>query len=302
MTIKEIVEQSKLYFGKNRQRLKKTILAFDLDGKEYRLWNKQIKQITTKPFEIRYGMFDDVVEWLKQKKFSEIDWRWLGDLSWEFKFLLNSGIEKGFDWDKKLALNCGGTARILKIYVSDIVPCFVTDVYYMTYSKKENYWEFGPIEKLSAEEQKFADKAKMFFRDKGFTFLSKKEALMKHEALYSDCKSYGIATLFDVLFSDTENYQHNIKRFNDAPLRDPTGKSIHWNENYEKIGKLKLREEYRYYDSKNVECVVTDSLGQIVEVKVWRDIDKLKHSEFRLDILAQHKRNTAKTKAKVRTN
>lgn len=297
MTGKEILEQSKLYFGKNRRRLKEKVLAFEFDGKEYRLWNKQMKEFTSKPFSISYGMFDDVTEWLKQNEISEIDWKWLGDLSWEFKFLLNPGIEKGFDWDKKLALKCDGTARIVQIYASDIVPCFVIDTYYMTYSKKENYWEFGPIGKLSLEEKKFIGKAKVFFQDAGFKLLNKKEVLTKHKELYSDCNSDGNATLFDVLFSDTDNYQMEIKRFNDKALKDPTGKKISWNEFYDKPNKLKKREEFRYFPSKNVECVVTDNLGRIIEVKVWRDIDKLKHHEFRLDILKEHKKNMVKAKS-----
>ena len=299
MTIKEILEQSKLYFGKNRQRLKEKVLAFEINGKEYRLWNKQTKEFTSRPFSISYGVFDDVIEWLKQKQFSEIDWKWLGDLSWEFKFLLNPGVEKGFDWDKKLALKCGGTARIVQIYVSDIVPCFVIDTYYMTYSKKDNYFEFGPITKLSAEEKKFIANAKVFFQDAGFKLLNKKDALTKYKELYSDLNSDGNATLFDVLFSDTDNYQTEIKRFNDKALKDPTGKKISWNEYYEKPNKLKTREEFRYFPSGNVECVITDHLSRIIEVKVWRDLDKLKHHEFRLDILKEHKKNMVKAESNV---
>jgi len=288
MTIKEVVEQSKLYFGKNRQRLKKKLIAFELDGKEYRAWKKNINQFTSQPCEITYGMFDDVVEWLKAKEFSEINWKWLGDLSWEFKFLLNTGIDSGLDWDRKLALKCGGTARIVQIYVSDIVPCFVIDTYYMTYSKKENYWEFGPIDKLSVREKTFIKQAKTFFQKAGFIYLDQENALKRYNDLYSDCNSDGNARLFDVLFSDTQNYQLEIKRFSDKQLKDYAGKTISWNEYYDDSKKLRMREEFRFYPSKNVDCVVTDALGRITNVRVWRDIDKLRHHEFHLDILKEH--------------
>jgi hypothetical protein len=296
MEIKEIIEQAKFYFGKNRRRLKKKILSFELDGKEYRAWKIRLKHLTSKPFDVSYGAFDDVIQWLKEKNYSEIDWRWLGDLSWEFKFLLNPGVAKGFDWDRKLALKCGGTARIAQVYVSDIVPCFVIDVYYMTYSRKNNYWEFGPIQNPSIEERRFVAKAKRFFQNAGFTFLSEKTALQRYAELYSDCNSDGNATLFDALFSDTENYQKEIKRFNHKALKDPFGRTIHWNEYYDRDNKLKKREEYTFYDSGNVTCVVTDGAGQIIEVKVWRDIDRQKHLEFVLDVFKEHAKRKKRQK------
>lgn len=291
MKVEEIVKQTKAYFGKNRRRLKKRVLSFSFNGKEYNVWKKKLNQFTSKPFDINYGMFDDVVEWLKQKDYSEIDWHWLGDLSWEFKFLLNSEVKKGYDWDKKLALKCdSGTARIVQVYVSDIVPCFVIDTYYMTYNKKENYYEFGPTQNLSDEESRFVKEIKKFFQNAGFIFLNEKTAMKKYKELYSDCSFDGNATLFDVLFSDTENYQKEIKRFNDKELKDPTGKKINWNEYYNQDHQLIKREEYVYYPSKNTVCVVTDKSDQIIEIKVWRDIDKKTHHEFAFDILKEYEK------------
>lgn len=299
MKTEEIIKQAKIYFGKNRKHLKEKVKTFKFDGSNYHNWNNQLKQITSKPFDVSYKIFDDVVDWLTEKKYSEIDWHWLGDLSWEFKILLNDSVEKGFDWDKKLALKCGGTARILQIYLSDIVPSFVVDNYYMTYNKTENYFEFGPIEKLSGEERKIVNKIKNFFQDKGFTFLSKEAAMKRYKELYSDCNSDGNASLFDALFSDTDNYQDEIKRFNaykSKKLKDATGKTVNWNEYYDKAHKLIKREEYTYYPSKNVTCITTDKSGQITEVKVWRDIEKFTHREFVLDILKEHEKRKIKEK------
>ncbi len=294
METEEIIKQAKLYFGKSRKRLKEKVLTFEFSGNEYRNWNKQLKQLISKPFDVSYGIFDDVIDWLKAKDYSEIDWHWLGDLSWEFKVLLNNEVEKGFDWDKKLALKCGGTARILQIFLSDIVPCFVVDVYYMTYNKTENYYEFGPIQNLSLEERKIIGKVKKFFQNEGFTFLSEKDAMRNYKELCSDCNSDGNAALFDVLFSDTENYQREIKRFNDKELKDATGKKLNWNEYYDKANKLLKREEYTYYPSKNVVCIVTNKSAQIIEVKVWRDIEKFTHREFILDIAKEHEKKKLK--------
>lgn len=305
METEEIIKQAKIYFGKNRKKLKEKVKAFKFDGSNYRSWNNQLKKIASTPFDIRYKIFDDVADLLIEKNYSEIDWHWLGDLSWEFKILLNDGVEKGFDWDKKLALKCGGTARILKIYLSDIVPCFVVDTYYITYDKTENYFEFGPIEKISGEERKIINKIKKFFQDQEFTLLSKEIAMKKYQELYSDCNSDGNARLFDALFSDTDNYQDEIIRFNaftGKELKDATGKAVNWNEYYDKAHKLIKREEYTYYPSKNVTCITTDKSGQIIEVKVWRDIEKFMHREFVLDIFKEHEKKKMKEKRNSKIN
>lgn len=294
MKTEEIVKQAKAHFGKNRRRLKTKLLAYRFDGKNYLEWKSRLKNLTLQPFDVSYGIFDDVVDSLTEKNYSEIDWHWLGDLSWKFKILLNNDVGKGFEWDKKLALKCGGTARILQIYLSDVIPCFVVDVYYMTYNKTENYYEFGPIQNLSNEERETIGKIKTFFLSEGFTFLSEKDATKNYKELCSDCNSDGNATLFDVLFSDTDGYQQEIKRFNDKNLKNATGKKTNWNEYYDVTNQLIKREEYIYYASKNVVCITTDKSAQITEVKVWRDIENSKHREFILDISKEYEKKKRK--------
>ena len=294
METEEIIKQAKLYFGRNRKRLKNKVTSFELDGKEYRSWRRRLRKVISQPFDLSYGMFDDVVECLKAKQYNEIDWKWLGDLSWKFKILLNKDVRSGFDWGEKLARNCGETARIAVFYVSDVIPCYVFDAYYMAHSRKEKYYEFGPLQKLTDEEREIINKVKRFFQNSGISFLSRKAALKKHRELYSDCNSGGNASLFDALFCDTDSYQTEIKRFNNYGLKDAFGRNISWNEYYDKDHKLIRREEYRFLLSKDVECVTTDSAGQIVEVKVWRDIEKDKHQEFVLDILAEYKKRKRK--------
>lgn len=220
----QIIEDAKKYFGKNRSLLKKRVLSFKIDGSEYRKLHKQLKSLTSQPFDLRYLIFDDVIDWIKEKKFSEIDWHWLGDLSWKIDILLNEGVGKGYDWDKKLALKCNGTAKILRLYISDVIPCFVIDTCYMTYSKKENYYEFGPIIKLSNSEKQLVNQIKSFFKNQSLTFIDKKTALTNHPELYSDCNSDGNVTFFDAVFCDTSNYQDEIIRFNDNDIFDQTGK------------------------------------------------------------------------------
>lgn len=294
MKIEEIIDEVKKYFGKDRKLLKEKILSFNFNGSEYKKWQKQFKQLTEQPLNINYLMFDDVIEWLKEGEISEIDWNWLGDLSWKIDILLNEDVGKGFDWDKKLCAKCGGTAKILRIYASDVLPFFVYDTFYMTYHKKENYYEFGPISKLSVEEKRLSARVRKFFENQNYKLLDRKTALTEHQDLTSDCNSDGNATLFDSLFCDTSNYQTEIIRFNDLELTDSTGRKINWNESYRKNGKLIKREEYRYFSSKNVQCTVTDEFDRIIKVKIWRDIGRKKHREFILDILEEFKESKKK--------
>jgi len=125
-------------------------------------------------------------------------------------------------------------------------------------------------------------------------YLNQKVSLKKYKELYSDCNSKGGACLFDVLFCDTQNYQTDYLRFNDKMLKDKTNKKIAWREYYEKDGNLLRRLEYRYFPSKNVLLTTTDKFGQIIEVKVWRNIEGQFHREFKLDILKEHKKKTTK--------
>lgn len=196
-------------------------------------------------------------------------------------------------------MKCGGTARIVQVYISDIIPCFVMDTFYMTFDKKGNYWEFGPLLEFSKEERHLINGTKRYLKKLGLTYLSKKNASRRFEELRSDCVEKN-ASLFSVLFSDTDDYQNEIKRFNDKRLIDPTGKKISWTEYYNRNHKLKRREEYRYFPSKNVECIVTDSDGKIIEVKVWRDIGRETHHEFVLDIVKEIRdKKSGKRKADV---
>jgi hypothetical protein len=293
MKYEEIIKEAKKYFGKNRNLLKKKVLSFKFDGSNSKKLYKDIKTLTSQPFDLSYMMFSDVIDCITENKISEIDWHWLGDLSWKLDILLNENIEKGYDWYKKLTLKCNGTARILRIYISDILPCFVLDTHYMTFNKKENYFEFGPISKFSDNEKVLINKIKSFLKNQGLIYIDKKKALTKHIELYSDCNSDGNATFFDAVFCDTSTFQEDILRFNDKELLDPTGKKISWREYYDRNGKLKTTEEYRYFDSKNGIKIITDNLGQIIEATIWRSFGKKTHQEFKINLIDEFKKRKA---------
>lgn len=285
MTKSEIIKQAKHYFGKDRTFIKELVLSYEFKGKNYKLWKKEIEDLLPNPNRIFYNLFDDVILWIKDKQIEEINWNWIGDLSWTIDIVLNPNIDKVYDFDKRLAIKCNGTARILTIFVSDVIPCYTYDCYYMTYDKANNYYEFGPIAKLTKEEKGVIKKVRKHLEDKELVFVDSTFANKKFKELYSDTNSEGNATLFDVLFTDTNNYTTEIKRFCDKDIIEKNGQKFRWTEYYNKNGTLKERIESRWTLSGDYLKVVLDNKGQISAVEVTRKkIGHKKHQNFKLDI------------------
>ena len=258
MTKSEIIRQAKHYFGKDRQPIKELVLSYEFKGKYYRKWKKEISSIVSNPNEIKFKLFDDVILWIKDNQADQIDWNWIGDLSWTIDILLNHGIDNVFDWDKKLAIKCNGTARIMTVFISDIIPCYTYDCYYMTYDKPNNYYEFGPITKLTIEEKNVIKKMSKHLETKGFVFVDRTFTEKKYKGLYSDTNSDGNASLFDVLFTDTNNYTTKTKRFSDKEIIEKNGSKYRWTEYYNLNGSLKERIEYRWLTSGDLLKVILD--------------------------------------------
>ena len=288
----EIIKQAKHYFGKDRTFIKKLVLGYEFTRKNYKRWKKEIGSIISNPNEIKFNLSDDVILWIMNNKANEINWNWIGDLSWTIDIVLNPNVKKGYDWDKKLALNCKGTARILSVSFSEVVPCFTYDCYYMTYSKKENYYEFGPIINLTVQEKNVLRRVKSLLGSKGFQFVEKAFSEKKFKELYSDTNTNGNASLFDVLFSDTPFYTTEIKRFNDKDIIEKSGNKFRWTELYTSNGALKERKESRWTSGGDYFKVVLDRNGYITEVGVTRrEIERKKYQQFKLDIKDAFKKN-----------
>ncbi len=304
MNKSEIIKQAKHFFGKDRTFIKERVLSYEFKGKNYRQWKKEIGDIIPNPNEIKFKLFDDVILWIKENKLKEIDWNYIGDLSWTIDIVLNPNIDKAYDWDKRLALKCNGTARILTIFISDILPCYTYDFHYMTYDKLNNYYEFGPLQRLTNEEKKTLKKVTALLHNKGLEIIDKEITQKKYKELYSDTNSDGNATLFDVLFTDVNNYTTDILRFCDKEIIEKNGQQLWWREYYTKNGTLKERIESRWTSSGDYLKVVLDNKGQITLVEVTRKkIESKKHENFKLDILETYKkRKKLNDKKKNRSN
>lgn len=290
MNQSEIIKQAKHYFGKNRMPIKELVTGYEFKGKHYRRWKKELSQITIQPNDISFGISNDVVQCLKDNQAEEINWNWIGDLSWTIEIVLNPGIDKCYDLDKKLALKCGGTARILKLYVSEVIPCYTYDLYYTSYNKSLNYYEFGPISELINEEKVVLDKVKTYLKAKGFKTYSRNFYLQKFNGLYSDTED-GNASLFDVLFTDIYSYQTEIQRFSDKEIIEKSGTKFRWREYYTKKRLLTERIESRWTSSGDYLKIILDNKGQIKEVEVSRKkIGRKKHQNFKLEIEPRSKK------------
>jgi hypothetical protein len=286
----EIIKQAKHYFSKNRSFIKELVMSYEFKGKNYRRWKKEISGIISNPNDIRFNLSGDVIQSIKDNEAEEIDWNWIGDLSWTIEIVLNPNIDKCYDLDKKLALKCNGTARILTLYISDVIPCYTYDLHYMTYNKPLNYYEFGPIPALTQEETLVLYKVTAYLKAKGFNTYSRSFYFKKFKGLYSDTEN-GNASLFDVLFTDIYSYQTETLRFSDKEIIEKSGTKFRWREYYNKNGTLKERIESRWTSAGDYLKVVLDNKGQINQVKVTRkEIGRKKHQEFKLDILALQKR------------
>ena len=295
VTKSEIIKQAKHYFGKERTFIKELVLSYEFKGKNYKRWKKEIENLLPNPNRILYNLFDDVILWIKDKQIEEINWNWIGDLSWTIDIVLNPNIDKVYDFDKRLAIKCNGTARILTIFVSDVIPCYTYDCYYMTYDKANNYYEFGPITKLTNDDKTVIKKARKYLEEKGLVFVDRTFTDKKFKELYSDTNSDGNASLFDVLFTDTNNHTTEIKRFCDKEITEKNGQKLRWTEYYNRNGTLKERIESRWTISGDYLKVVLDNKGQILTVEVTRkNIGKKKYQNFKLDIKREFEKQNKK--------
>lgn len=287
----EIVKQAKHYFGKDKSFIKELVLGYEFKGENYRRWKKEIANTISNPFKVYFGLLEDVILLILNNEVGKIDWNFIGDLSWTIDIVLNPEVDKVYDLDKKLALKCNGTARILTLYISEIIPCYTINCYYMTYSKSQNYWEFGPITTFTKEEQKTLKNVKAYMKTKGLEMVDKAFTQKKYKHLYSDTNSNGNASLFDVLFSDVQEYTEEVERFCDKEIVEKSGTKFYWREFYNKKGVLNRRIESRRTIAGDYLEVIFDNKGQITEVNVTRKkIERKNYERFKLNIIETFKR------------
>lgn len=278
---KELIREVKRYFGKDRRLLKRTVKSLYSNEKDLDYWNKFFSKYCPGKYEVNGRIFKEIIDALYSKNFENINWNWLGDLSWDVEIILNNEVKSHLDFDKKLAGKCkNNTIRFLNIYISEILTVFSVCTFYKFY--KDNIYEYGPI-KLTKQESNLIYRIKNNFKKIGYYYVKKKTALKKFKVLRSDLNSDGNATLFDCLFNDLDNYTDDYFRGNDKIIIDLNGRKTLWKEYYNSRKILVKREDSRWFKSGDLESVLSDGSGNITQVNIY-PVKKKPHSiEINID-------------------
>ncbi len=265
MKTKKILSQTLNYFGKNRTLINGELLKFSLEDKFYSpKWNKIVEKCTKQPFKLYHGVNEILLEYLQKKKYHEINWKEIGDISWTIEVVLNKGIKKSYDWDTKLATKCGGTARILRFLVSDVLPFYTSSHYVMSYCEQTKEFELGPITKFSKREKKIIKSIQSELEKEKYKEISQEQANIRHKDLWTDCITSN-ARIFDCLFCDLLDYQNEFVRF---PLA--RGLPFSWKKYFSPdYNLLRVQQSHSIMDRGQYFEVTADNNGKIQEIMIY---------------------------------
>lgn len=288
----EIIAEVKRLFGKDRLVLLNELLEREITISHCDEIERQLSKSTGQPVVSYCGLSDETFKWMnlqkkeRQKKKNHLKpYDHIGDVSCTTLLLLNKRVNKGYDWDRKLALNCGGRAFIVEIWSSLLLPVYTYDVYFMEYSRKQNYYEFGPYKPQTKFEKRILKSIQSTMKNCGFSFFSKKQASRKIRNVKTDCTEEGKVRLFDCLFSDIQYYVESIVRFSDKLIKDKiNGVTVSWREYYDNKHKLIRKKISRHFPSRDYESTYLDKEGHIKRIKVSRNMGNTKHRNFSLNI------------------
>ena len=267
---KEIIDRVRRVFGGRRTALRKLIID-ERDHLNKARWDRigeQLYSATRKSVQGFKPFLDEGYEHVDDPDYNTYQ---LGDASAYYNILLNRGVKSGLDWDKRLCARCGGTVRRCSLFVSAVLPVYITDLWYQTYSRSPRYWAFGPIIKLRRTEARIVKLAEQVLRKAGFHPLSKELARVVVPGAVTDCRRKGGASVFDCLFSDIYGLDREHTRMSDGrPLPDfYNSQTPSWKEWYTSSGVLTKREIYRTFPSGDVVTTVLDGRDRVTEVRVF---------------------------------
>lgn len=278
---KDLIKEVKRYFGKDRRLLKRTVKSIYTNEKDIDYCNKFFGNFCPDKFVVNGRILQETIDAIYAQKIDNIDWNLVGDFSWDVEIILNNEVNSRLDFDKKLTSRCkNNTARFLNIYISEIIPAFAICTFCKYY--KENVYEFGPLKLIEAEKN-LISKIKSELKKKGFYYVKKQVALKKFKDLRSDLNSEGNASIFDCLFNDMDNYTTEYFRCNDKDIIDHHDRKTLWREYFDSNRRLTKREDSRWFNSGDLEQVITNGKGQIIEVNVYPKESKPRSIELNIE-------------------
>ena len=285
MTDTKLIQNLNSLFGSDRSILRKKLIDVCKKTSKWERMGREIRKKTRQPTNIHPCLFEDTFEKLNNP---QADMFWLGDSAYYYEILLNSGVKSGLDWDKKLALKCGGTAKLCVVWASLLLPYYAMDTYCMKYTPKPGEFEFSPYVPSKKREKQIVSRVRDVMREHELTRMTKKLANRKVPKAITDCREKGEATVFDCLFSDTQCYQEDYVRLSDG--REPitgaySATTVGWYERLDRKGNVIERSTWREFPSGDRVAIHLDKRFRVVEIRTIQSGPGSKHrSEMVLDI------------------
>lgn len=196
---------------------------------------------------------------------------YLEDGSCVGRFVLNKGCTSGRDWDKKLALACGGSVRILQVMASVLMPLYTEDCYYLRYDRKTHRYSTGPYRPEGRWEIGVLSRVRSCLKANGLKPISKRRCLRIVPGIRTECLERGKATVFDCLFSDAMVYTNRHFSYCEPPYSpDPLilSNSVSRIDEHDASGKLKqFWITLRYGEGESIGARISKG-GRILDVSV----------------------------------
>ncbi len=270
MTESELIKHLNTLFGRDRGVLCKKLIDVRENISQWERLGRALKKNTRQPVNANPCLFEDTFSKLDDPK---ADMYWLGDSSYYYEILLNSGIRSGLDWDKRLARKCGGTAKLCVVWASLLLPYYAMDTYCMTYTPKPGEWKFTPYVPSVKREKHILSQVRDVMREHGIARMTKKLAKRKVPKAITDCREKGEATVFNCLFSDTKFYQEDFVRFSDSISKNPIagvypGTTVGWRERLDRKGSVIERSTWREYPSGDTITTYLDKSFRVIEIRI----------------------------------
>ncbi len=284
MSETELIRNLNSLFGWDRTLLRQKLIEVRQDTSRWEKVGREIKKKTQQPVKASLGLFEDTFDQLDTPK---ADMFWVGDGSYYYEILLNSGVRSGLDWDKRLALKCGSTAKLCVVWASLLMPYYALDTYCMKYNTDPGEFEFHPYNPVKKREISIISQVRDILNQHGFAFVAKRLAKKAVPKAVTDCRERGEATVFDCLFSDTKFYQEHHVRFSDSSGESIKGifpdTTVGWGDRVDREGG---RERSTWCEYQSGDTVITrlDEKYRVVEITIQSCSHNKLKSEMTVDI------------------
>lgn len=286
MTDAKLIQSLNTLFGSDRSVLRKKLLDVSANTSKWERVGRAIRKNTRQPVNMNLSLFEETFDNLSDPK---ADMYWLGDSSYCYEILLNSGVKSGLDWDKKLAVKCGGTAKLCVVWASLLIPYYAIDTYCMKYKSEPGEFIFTPYIPSTKREKLIIAQIRDVMKDNGFARMTKKLSKRKVPRAITDCREKGEATVFNCLFSDTQCYHDDYVRFSDEFMGKRisgaySGTTVGWYERLNRRGSVIERYTWREYPSGEHVTTYLDKKFRVTKVRISQAGSGGKHSELILDV------------------